>query len=120
MKHSNLANSVKFIRKLRKAANFVYEMHLEQEKATNDSENAKNFNQFFQSVFNPMADGSRSDGSDIVAGHWFYDTNPCIGSIGSEQEDSFLKPVADHRFKTSGNEKKIHCSRLCCRLPVSQ
>ena len=108
-RHSNLAISVKYkknIRKLRKAPAFPYEMYLEEKKATNDSEKAKLCNQFFQSVFKPNADGSLISGSNSLAGHQFYGTAHCIGSIDSEQEDSFHNPVAGHRFQASGNEKK--------------
>ena len=35
-----------------------------------------------------------------------FTKNSFIGSIGSEKEDSFHKPVAGFRFKASGNENK--------------
>ena len=55
---------------------------------------------------NPKLTGARSV-SDNVAGHRFHDINPCIGPIGSEQKDSFDKPVAGHWFQATGNENKV-------------
>ena len=81
-------------------------MYLAEEKARNNSEKSELLNRFFQSVFNPKSDGGKISGSDSVAGHRFHKTNSCIGSIGSEQEDSFHKPVAGHWFQAGGNENK--------------
>ena len=43
----------KYLRKLKQAPPFPYEMYLAEERATSDLEKAELFNKFFQSVFNP-------------------------------------------------------------------
>ena len=73
-------------------------------KKLQTTEKAELLNRFFQIVFHTKADGRKISGSKNGADHWFHAKNTCIGSIGSEQEDSFHKLVAGHPFQASGNE----------------